>query len=59
MADIQIIQKLTVERHRIEAYIESLEGKIADAKRDLIHVNATTRLFQASEDPKEWRELLG
>jgi hypothetical protein len=54
MADTQIILKLTAERHRIEGYIESLEKKIADAKRDLIHVNCTIRLFQIQDDPKQF-----
>ena len=59
MADVQIILKLTAERHRIEGYIESLEGKIADAKRDLIHVNATIRLFQIQDDPKQFPAHMG
>jgi hypothetical protein len=59
MADTQIILKLSVEKHRIEAYIESLESKITDAKRDLIHVNATIRLFQIDGDPKQFPAHMG
>ena len=54
MHDPQIIATLKAKRHDIEASIKLYDGKLAQAKRDLAHVNATLAIF-ASTDPGDVR----
>jgi len=54
MADPHIITTLRSKRDAIEATILAYQGKLDQARRDLVHVNATLALF-ASDDPGEVR----
>ncbi len=54
MNDPQIIATLKAKRHDIEATIKLYDGKLAQARRDLAHVNATLAIF-ASDNPGEIR----
>ena len=54
MNDPQIIATLKAKRHDIEATIKLYDGKLAHARRDLAHVNATLAIF-ASDNPGEIR----
>jgi len=49
MADPQIVVTLTRKRDAIEQAITAYEAKIAAARRDLSHVNATLAMFQAPD----------
>ncbi len=50
----QIISTLKAKRHDIETSIKLYDGKLAQAKRDLAHVNATLAIFTTS-DPGDIR----
>ena len=49
MADLHIVTTLQRKRDEIERAIAAYEKKIAQARRDLAHVNATLRMFDAPE----------
>jgi hypothetical protein len=49
MSDPMIIQTLTQKRAEILGRIRAYEARIAQAKHDLAHVNATVRLFTEPE----------
>ncbi len=46
----QIVATLKAKRHDIEASVKAYESKLAQARRDLAHVQATLALF-ATDDP--------
>ncbi|QXX75350.1 hypothetical protein [Methylovirgula sp. HY1] len=46
MADPQIVTTLRSKRDDLERIIKAYEGKIKAAQHDLMHVNATLRLFE-------------
>ncbi|RYC31884.1 hypothetical protein D3273_10625 [Lichenibacterium minor] len=46
----QIVATLKAKRHDIEASVKAYEAKLAQARRDLAHVQATLALF-ATDDP--------
>src|SRR3990172_2555275 len=54
MAEPQIVTTLTRKRAEIEKAIASYEKRIAQARRDLAHVNATLRMFEAPEGRTEF-----
>jgi hypothetical protein len=45
-ADPQIVNTLRTKRDELERIIKAYEGKIEAARHDLMHVNATLRLFE-------------
>lgn len=49
MAELLVVQTLTEKRAEILGRIRAYEAQIAQAKRDLAHVNATIELFAAPE----------
>jgi hypothetical protein len=50
MAEQQIILTLRAKRAEIETYIRDTEKRLAQARADLAHVNATLRLFETTRD---------
>ncbi|TAL78093.1 MAG: hypothetical protein EPN75_11685 [Beijerinckiaceae bacterium] len=46
MADPQVVNTLRSKRDELERIIKAYEGKIEAARHDLMHVNATMRLFE-------------
>ncbi len=50
MADPHIIHTLTAKQAEIEGYIRDTEKRLAQARADLAHVNATIRLFETQRD---------
>ena len=53
MAESQTLAVLHRKRDEIERAIANYEKKLDAARHDLLHVNATLRLFEAPENPKE------
>ena len=45
-----IVSQLRAKASEIEAHIESLSGRLANARSDLIHVMATIRMFDPSPE---------
>lgn len=54
MVEPQVLSTLRRKRDEIEAYIGKLERQIADAKRDLMSVNATICIFEVNGEPREF-----
>jgi hypothetical protein len=50
MAEPQIINTLNAKRVEIETYIRATERRLAQARADLAHVNASIRIFQTKRD---------
>ena len=53
MADPTILVTLRAKRDEITAAIGSYEKRLEQARRDLHHVNATIRVFEAGDNPTE------
>ena len=54
MSDPQVLNTLRTKRDAIVEAIKAYEGKLADARRDLAHVNATIRLFEIGDKPLQF-----
>ena len=54
MAESQTLAVLQRKREEIERTIANYEKRIEVARRDLVHVNATLRLFEAPEGRTEF-----
>lgn len=54
MSDPQVLNTLRTKREAIVEAIKAYEGKLADARRDLAHVNATIRLFEIGDKPLQF-----
>ncbi len=52
MADSQTVIQLKAKQAELQDVIVYLEGKLQEARNDLIHVNAVLRLFEIGSDPK-------
>ena len=49
MAEAHIVTTLRAKREEIEGYIAELEKRVARARRDLLHVTATLRLYETGQ----------
>ena len=54
MADPQVLNTLRTRADAIRSAIIKYEAKIAEAQRDLSHLNATIRLFEIGDDPLQF-----
>jgi hypothetical protein len=59
MADPQILNTLRSKRDDIRDTIAAYEKRIADAKRDLMHVNATIQLFEVNGETPQFPVHMG
>src|SRR4051794_36517141 len=50
MAEPHVLHSLTAKQAEIETYIRETEKRLAQARADLAHVNATIRLFETKRD---------
>lgn len=53
MAESPIVTTLRTKRDQIDGLIAHLEDRLKEARSDLLHVNATLRLFEASDEALE------
>jgi hypothetical protein len=59
MAEPHVLSALKGKRHDIEQAIATYEKRLAEARRDLAHVNATVQLFEAGDagDVRAWTDI--
>lgn len=50
MADPHVVSQLRAKQAELQAAVGYFEGKLAEARTNLMHVNATLRLFELPED---------